>query len=133
METKQLNNILIPQISRLPEKDKKIGQTPKVDQNEFDKLLGQTLTEETHPEISLSVHAERRIKERNLNFDSAEYLKLQQAFEKLRNKGGRDSLVITDRAAYILDVNKNTVVTAMDKANLSENVFTKIDSTLIMN
>jgi flagellar operon protein len=133
METKQLNNILIPQISRLPEKDKKIGQTQKVDQNEFDKLLGQSLTEEVRPEISLSVHASRRIKERNLNFDSAEYLKLQQAFEKLRNKGGRDSLVITDRAAYILDVNKNTVVTAMDKANLSENVFTKIDSTLIMN
>jgi flagellar operon protein len=133
METKQLNNILIPQISRLPEKDKKIGQTTKVDQNEFDKLLGQTLTEETRPEISLSAHASMRIKERNLNFDSAEYLKLQQAFEKLRNKGGRDSLVITDRAAYILDVNKNTVVTAMDKANLSENVFTKIDSTLIMN
>jgi len=133
METKNLNNILIPQISRLPEKDKKISQNLTSDLNEFNKLLDETLAGEAKPEFNLSVHAERRIKERNLNFDNNEYLKLQQAFEKLRGKGGRDSLVITDRAAYILDVNKNTVVTAMDKASLNENVFTKIDSTIIMN
>jgi len=50
----------------------------------------------------------------------------------LKNKGGHDSLVITNKAAYVVDVDKNTVVTAVDKNNMNENVFTKIDSTIFM-
>ena len=45
---------------------------------------------------------------------------------------GPRSLVITNKAAYVVDVDKNTVVTAVDKNNMNENVFTKIDSTLFM-
>ena len=52
--------------------------------------------------------------------------------DKLREKGGQDSLVVTEKAAYILDVGNNTIVTAMDKENLQENVFTKIDSTVMI-
>ena len=53
--------------------------------------------------------------------------------DKLKTKGGQDSLVITGKAAYIVDVPKNTIVTAIDKDSMSENVFTKIDSTILMN
>jgi flagellar operon protein len=51
----------------------------------------------------------------------------------LKLKGGQDSLVITGKAAYIVDVSKNTIVTAIDKDSIGENVFTKIDSTILMN
>ena len=51
---------------------------------------------------------------------------------KLRAKGGKDSLVITDQAAYIVDVKNNKVVTAVDKGSMNENVFTKIDSTVFV-
>jgi hypothetical protein len=40
--------------------------------------------------------------------------------------------VLTSKAAYIMDVPNSTIVTAMDKSKLGENVFTKIDSTLIL-
>jgi flagellar operon protein len=59
-------------------------------------------------------------------------MKLKEAISKLRAKGGHDSLVVTSKAAYVVDVDKNTVVTAVDKNNMNENVFTKIDSTLFM-
>ncbi|MES2394179.1 MAG: hypothetical protein V4555_21280, partial [Acidobacteriota bacterium] len=48
----------------------------------------------------------------DIAFDGAEYLKLQEALGKLRNKGGHDSLVITGKAAYVMDVDRGTVVTA---------------------
>jgi flagellar operon protein len=64
--------------------------------------------------------------------DGEEYFKLKGAIEKLKNKGGRDSLVITSKAAYIVDVDNNKIVTAIDKNNMAENVFTKIDSTLFV-
>jgi flagellar operon protein len=83
--------------------------------------------------IQFSTHALRRLQERNLAFDKEEYNKLQTALDKLKTKGGQDSLVITGKAAYIVDVSKSTVVTAMDKESMSENVFTKIDSTILMN
>ncbi len=75
----------------------------------------------------------KRIKQRNLEMDNDEYLKLKGAIEKLRTKGGQDSLVVTNKAAYIVDVAEGKVVTAMDKDDMAENVFTKIDSTLFVN
>jgi len=65
--------------------------------------------------------------------DAGEFTKLKGAIEMLRNKGGQDSLVITGKAAYIVDVSNNRIVTAIDRDNMAENVFTKIDSTLFVN
>ena len=84
------------------------------------------------PDLQLSQHAIKRMTERNITLDAEEFTKLKSALLKLKMKGGQDSLVITNKAAYILDVVKNKVVTAMDKQSLNENVFTKIDSTLIL-
>jgi len=83
--------------------------------------------------VRLSGHAKKRLEERNLEFNTNEYLKIKDAIHKLKEKGGKDSLVITGQAAYIVDVDNETVVTAMDKNDMAENVFTKIDSTLFIN
>ena len=40
--------------------------------------------------------------------------------------------MITDKAAYIVDVPNQKVVTAIDKNNIVDNVFTKIDSTVLV-
>ena len=52
---------------------------------------------------------------------------------KLKEKGGQNSLIVSDKAAYIVDVKNNKVVTAVDKESMGENVFTKIDSTVFIN
>ena len=83
--------------------------------------------------IELSLHAARRIKDRNLEIDNEEFGRLREGINKLRDKGGRESLIITGKAAYIVDVDKSKIVTAIDRNNLGENVFTKIDSTLVIN
>jgi flagellar operon protein len=51
----------------------------------------------------------------------------------LSAKGSKNSLVITDKAAYVVDVANEKVITAVDKMSMNDNVFTKIDSTVFMN
>jgi flagellar operon protein len=141
----KINNLLIPNVTKLPSQ-KNIDSANKLtpgETSEFKNLLDSTLEQSSHESLSeisqapkglnLSTHAMRRLQERNLNLDKEEYNKLQTAMDKLKLKGGQDSLVITSKAAYILDVAKNTIVTAIDKDNIAENVFTKIDSTILMN
>jgi flagellar operon protein len=127
----KINELLIPQVGP--------GSTQQVDKNantlkpgmksEFAELIARDL----RPEVSISTHAAKRLEERNIQFDGDEYLKLKEAMNRLKNKGGHDSLVITGKAAYVVDVDRNMVVTAVDKDNMGENVFTKIDSTIFMN
>lgn len=142
MANQKINNILIPNVSTIP--SKKNVDTNKLNQgetSEFKSLLDTTLSDQTEQaEVSqqpkglhLSTHAMRRLQERNLSLDKEEYAKLQSAIDKLKIKGGQDSLVITGKAAYIVDVPKNTIVTAIDKDSIGDNVFTKIDSTILMN
>ncbi len=113
----------------------KVGHDEKFSGNsEFANIINSETTgkEELESDLKISSHAVKRMNERNIEFDSDEFLRLKSALGKLKDKGGKDSLVITEKAAYILDIDQKTVVTAMERNNLMDNVFTKIDSTLII-
>jgi len=145
----KVNSFLIPNVSKLP-KHKEIDATEQLTQNsgEFQSLLKDKISDSkgtqknlpellpevnNHQGIKLSIHAQKRLQERNLEMDGAEFFKVKDGIQKLRNKGGQDSLIITKNAAYIVDVKNNTIVTAIDKGSIGENVFTKIDSTIVIN
>ena len=139
MVDSKISNFLIPNVNKVPgnknvDLRKQLGgDVETVEKNEFKNLLNeQILDVKAQHGINLSVHAAKRLQERSLDMDRAEFLKLKGAMDKLRAKGGRDSLVITDKAAYIVDVPGNKVVTAIDKGSIQENVFTKIDSTVVV-
>lgn len=142
MANPSINNILIPNVTKLPS-NKNVESSNKLakgETSEFKSLLdsnleqsSQTQLSETPKGLHLSTHAMRRLQERNLSIDKEEFQKIQSAVDKLKLKGGQDSLVITGKAAYIIDVAKNTIVTAIDKESIGDNVFTKIDSTILMN
>lgn len=98
--------------------------------SDFKGLLQKNL--DSKSEVKISTHALKRLKERKLNMDNKEFNKIKKAIKELRAKGGKDSLVITDKAAYIIDVKNNTVVTAIDKGSINNNIFTKIDSVKVI-
>jgi flagellar operon protein len=56
---------------------------------------------------------------------------LEDAVEKARSKGGRETLILLDNVALVVSVANRTVITAMDGDNLKDNVFTHIDSAVI--
>lgn len=122
----------IPNITKLSHL-KKAGYVSgqEAEEEDFQSVFKSAIESPTQ-EIGLSKHAAQRMKQRNMNIDSEEFVKLRDAIDKLKAKGGRESLVITPKAAYIVDVANNKVVTAIDKENIEDNVFTKIDSTVIL-
>ena len=128
----RINELMIPNVTSVPAK----GSTDTSNRlqpgqkSEFGQLVQNATTSK---EVQMSGHAVKRLQERNIAFDGDEYVKLQEALGKLRQKGGHDSLVITSKAAYVMDVDKGMVVTAVDRDSMGENVFTKIDSTIFMN
>lgn len=142
MANQKINNMLIPNVTSLPSQKNvdKLNKLKSGETSEFKGLLdgaidgsNASIPQQQEKGISLSTHAMRRLQERNITIDKEEYAKLQTAMDRLKLKGGQDSLVITSKAAYIVDVPKNTIVTAIDKDSIGENVFTKIDSTILMN
>ncbi len=137
----KVNSFLIPNVSSLPsdaQKAEKSNALKQGEKSEFKGLIEEQLRQpqvtqkDVGADVNVSSHAMKRLQERNIELDGNEYMKLKEAVSKLRAKGGHDSLVITNKAAYVIDVDKNTVVTAVDKNNMNENVFTKIDSTIFM-
>jgi flagellar operon protein len=58
--------------------------------------------------------------------------KIEGAVNKAAAKGAKDTLLLTDASALIVSVKDKTVVTVMDKAQLKDNVFTNIDSTVMI-
>ena len=132
-------NMLIPNVTKLPGQ-KKVDQSnrlPKQGGNsEFSEILkqqGAQAKQPMHGGLNVSGHAAQRLQERSIDFNGDEFMKVKDAMSKLKDKGAKQSLVVTDKAAYIVDVKNNKLVTAVDKGSMNENVFTKIDSTLFVN
>lgn len=82
--------------------------------------------------LKFSNHAIERMRSRGVSFSPDQMGKLESAVKKAAEKGGRDSLILMNDTAVIVSVKNKTVVTVVDKASLKENVFTNIDSTIVI-
>ena len=82
--------------------------------------------------IKFSNHAIERMQSRGISYTPERLQKLDEAVKKAAAKGSKDTLVLMDDSALIVSVKNNTVVTVMDKNNMKENVFTNIDSTVMI-
>jgi flagellar operon protein len=81
--------------------------------------------------IQLSRHAQKRIERRDLDLDPARLTRLNSAIDRAAAKGSRNSVVMLDDLAVVVDVRDRTVVTALNASAGKERVFTNIDSVVI--
>lgn len=81
--------------------------------------------------LKFSKHATVRLSDRNISLSDQQLERLSEGTQKASEKGIKDSLVIVDQLAFIVNVPNHTVVTAMDQAEARENVFTNIDGAVI--
>lgn len=83
--------------------------------------------------VKFSQHALQRLNSRKIQLDSTQLSKLSQAVEKAAQKGAKESLILMNNSlAFVVSVKNKTVITAMDGANIKDNVFTNIDSAVII-
>lgn len=92
----------------------------------------QVLEKQLTGELKFSRHARERLFSRNIELSETDLEKINEAVDKARAKGARDSLIIMDRLALVVSIKNNTVITAVDDENIKENVFTNIDSAVIV-
>ena len=93
------------------------------------------LTQKTKPEVSevkFSKHAASRLADRNIELSEEQVERLNLGMAKAGAKGINESLVIVDSLAFIVNVPNQTVITAMDRTDSDENIYTNIDGAVII-
>ncbi|MCB9248057.1 MAG: flagellar protein [Ignavibacteriales bacterium] len=78
--------------------------------------------------LKFSNHATKRLESRELELSTTDMDKLQNAVMRAEAKGSKDSLVMMNNRAFIVNIPNKTVITALDINKSSENIFTNIDS-----
>ena len=79
--------------------------------------------------LRFSKHAMNRLAERNIRLTDDQLDRLNEGAMKADRKGIKDSLIMVDELAFIVNVSSNTVITAMDDS--SDSIFTNIDGAVI--
>jgi flagellar operon protein len=78
--------------------------------------------------VKFSNHAQQRLEKRQISLTEDGLARLAQAVDKASQRGGRESMVLMDDMAFIVNVKDRVIVTALDSASRREGVFTQIDS-----
>ncbi len=100
----------------------------------FDQVLqGQSLAASAaQAGVRFSGHAQTRLASRQIVLTGDEVARVGQAMTRAAAKGAKDSLFLLDKTALVVSVANRTVITAVAKDALKENVFTNIDSAMIL-
>lgn len=86
----------------------------------------------TSADVKFSAHAQQRMRTRSITFSPKEIGQISAAVDKAAAKGARESLLLINNKALVVSVPNRTVITAVDEGSLKENVFTNIDSAVIL-
>ena len=79
--------------------------------------------------LKFSKHASQRLETRNIDMSEEQRARLQDAASQAKEKGMKESLVMVDDLAFIVNVKSNTVITAVNDTEHA--VFTNIDGAII--
>jgi flagellar operon protein len=92
--------------------------------SEFQELL--------NDKLNLSQHAETRIRSRSIPWNEAIEKRISGGIDAADAKGSRETLILADNIAVIANVKSRTIITAMDREQLKEKIFTNIDSAVLV-
>ena len=81
--------------------------------------------------LKFSKHAAGRLSDRNITLTDDQVKRLGTGTQQAEEKGIKESLVLVDNLAFIVNVPSSTVVTAMDQTETRQNTFTNIDGAVI--
>lgn len=82
--------------------------------------------------LEFSRHARERLAEAGRTMTGGELQAMEEAVAKAAAKGARESLVLMTDLALVVSVRNSTVITAVPGARMKEQVFTNIDSAVIV-
>lgn len=100
----------------------------------FEEILHkqQVQKQQSTENVKFSKHAANRLNDRNIELTDKQLERLNDGTKKAGEKGIKDSLVLVDQLAFIVNTKSNTVITAMEQTETDENIYTNIDGAVII-
>lgn len=99
-------------------------------QKSFQEILEQQKLASESSELKFSKHATERLISRNIDLSTSQLSRLESGAKMASEKGMKESLVMVDNVAFIVNVKNKTVVTAVNDGE--DRVFTNIDGAVII-
>jgi len=118
-----INGINVPFVPIVKESGFQQGKQQDSLKSHFDEIFSKEISK-----VKFSKHAQQRLDSRDINLSENEMDRINNAVQQAESKGAKDSLVMMDNTAFVVNIPNKTVITAMSLANSNENVFTNIDS-----
>ena len=135
----EINTALASNVSRIGAAipNKLDSQVQKGSGPDFKDLLGAEVSKQIKKteevvDLKFSKHAIERMQARGITLKPEQMISLSEAVKKAGEKGAKETLVLMDNAAFVVSPKNNTVITAIDRALMKENLFTNIDSTIVI-
>lgn len=100
------------------------------DSPSFQALLQQQL--QRNAGVEFSKHAVSRVAQRNIELTDNSLERLNQGVKIAQEKGLDAALILIDKTAFIVSAQNNKVITTVGEGDLTGNVFTNIDGTVII-
>ncbi len=113
-----------------PGKKMNAGNYNQIPGTSFEELLIGKQKEIDSGALKFSKHANERLSSRNIDLTKDQYQRLENGAKKAQEKGIKESLVMVDNLAFVVNVKNNTVITAVKDGE--EKVFTNIDGAVII-
>ena len=82
--------------------------------------------------IRFTKHADARLMQRNIRLTDEQMTRLEEGNTKASDKGIKESLVLVDDLAFIVNTDKKMVITAIDQNSSEDNIYTNIDGAVII-
>lgn len=112
-----------------PVKEIVVSQHPTRDGPSFARTLHGILAPSEG--IRFSAHAAQRLSQRAIQLTPTQQERLDEALNQASASGARESLLLMDGVAFVVNVPNRTVITAMPVDDMNDRVITNIDSAVV--
>ncbi len=98
----------------------------------FQEIFSKKQRELNGGELRFSKHASQRLNDRNIDLSEDQLNRLETGAQMAEEKGIKDSLIMVDSLAFIVNIPSQVVVTAIDKEETTNNIYTNIDGAVVI-
>ena len=104
------------------------NKTGNANSKSFKDVLNETLDKNSG--YTLSKHAAERINK--IGFSQNDMENIEKGFKLAEEKGAKNSVMVYKNVALIASIENKTVITAVEKDRAESNVFTNVDSVVLL-
>lgn len=126
-----INGQLYPIENLNPSSSSKEASKSNIKQKKsFEDILKSQIAKEKDNSFTISNHAAERLD--GISFNQNDMNIINEGINKASDKGSKNCLILYKDVALVTSIENRTIITAVDKTRNRENIFTNIDSVVLL-